>query len=68
LSIEITGVLYFKILAKYDSILEGNDGMFESVEAFWICLGIFQITYFFLTPLAYFFLNLVIFNANSSIH
>ena len=68
LSIEIIGVLYFEILARYDNILEGNDGMFESVEAFWICLGIFQIIYFFLIPLAYFFLNLVIFNSNSSIH
>lgn len=55
-------------MVHYDSILDGSDDIFESMTTFWATLGGLQILYFFLIPLAYFLLNLVIFNSNSSIH
>ena len=66
--VETLTVIYFSVLSTYDKVVEGESTFLEDINSFWLFLGLIQVCYFFLIPITFLLLNLVIFNSNSAIH
>ena len=62
---EVMYIIYFRILSQYDLMKKGEGNTtFERMKDFWMGLGLLIFTYFVLTFVKFFLLNVVVLNSN----
>ena len=61
---------YFRLLANYDAESDRTIGSanFDSIDNFWMTLGLLQLGYLFIMFVKYVCLNLLMLKSNESIH